>query len=84
MGFSDAEYDRAASTGATEAQLYKMAGNSIVVPVLVSVFGAVIEGSTDGQTTLDGFRNVFMGGPSGPSSIALQGGTRGGAGPYPI
>ncbi len=55
MGFTDAEYDRAKATGATEAQLYRMAGNSIVVPVLVSVFGGLLDGSTDGQRTLDGW-----------------------------
>lgn len=37
MGFTDEEFDRA-SVGISNSQLYKMAGNSIVVNVLEAIF----------------------------------------------
>ena len=44
MGFSDDAYDRAEASGATRSQLYRQAGNSIVVPVLEAIFrGMFIE-----------------------------------------
>lgn len=55
MGFTEEEYAKAKATGAGETALFRMAGNSIVVPVLVSVFGGLLDGSTDGQRTLDGW-----------------------------
>lgn len=55
MGFTDEEYAKAKGTGAGETALFRMAGNSIVVPVLVSVFEGLLDGSTDGQRTLDGW-----------------------------
>ena len=39
MGISDEDYQLAASSGVSLAQLYKQAGNSIVVPVLEAIFG---------------------------------------------
>jgi DNA (cytosine-5)-methyltransferase 1 len=39
MGFTDSDYDKARAVGMTDAQLYKQAGNSIVVPVLEGIFG---------------------------------------------
>lgn len=37
MGFDDADFDKAQSVGMSNTQLYKQAGNSIVVPVLEEV-----------------------------------------------
>lgn len=38
MGFSDEDFDKAASTGNSNTALYKQAGNSIVVNVLVEIY----------------------------------------------
>ena len=38
MGWNDERIDRAFEAGCSETQYYKMAGNSIVVNVLVEVF----------------------------------------------
>ena len=38
MGFSDNDYYAAKSVGTSNAQLYKQAGNSIVVTVLEAIF----------------------------------------------
>lgn len=38
MGFSDTDFYAAKSTGISDAQLYKQAGNSIVVTVLEAIF----------------------------------------------
>lgn len=40
MGFTDADYDRAAEV-CSKTQLYKQAGNSIVVPVLEAIFRGI-------------------------------------------
>lgn len=37
MGFTKAQFEKVAATGMSDAQLYKQAGNSIVVPVLVEI-----------------------------------------------
>ena len=37
MGFDDVDFDKAQSAGMSNTQLYKQAGNSIVVPVLEEV-----------------------------------------------
>lgn len=37
MGFDDADFNKAQSVGMSNTQLYKQAGNSIVVPVLEEV-----------------------------------------------
>lgn len=42
MGFSDSDYDLAASVN-SETQLYKQAGNSICKPVLVKLFTNLLE-----------------------------------------
>lgn len=38
MGFSDEDYDKAKAAGISDTQLYKQAGNSIVVDVLMAIF----------------------------------------------
>lgn len=38
MGFTDEEFDAAQASGVSNSQLYKQAGNSIVVDVLVGIF----------------------------------------------
>ena len=44
MGFSDADFDRAKASGVSNSQLYKQAGNSIVVNVLESILKNLLEG----------------------------------------
>ena len=41
MGFSDEDYEKAKSTKNSETQLYKQAGNSIVVPMLEEIYKVV-------------------------------------------
>lgn len=43
MDFDDEDFDRAATVN-SKTQLYKQAGNSIVVNCLVAIFGQMIEG----------------------------------------
>jgi site-specific DNA-cytosine methylase len=38
MGFRDEDYDKMIKAGLTEAQIAKLAGNSICVPVLEHIF----------------------------------------------
>jgi DNA (cytosine-5)-methyltransferase 1 len=38
MGFTDEDVDKAVAVGMSNAQLYKQAGNSIVVQVLEAIF----------------------------------------------
>lgn len=54
MGFSDSDYIRA-STVASETSLYKAAGNSIIVDVLVSIFNLVYKGETADNVQLSLF-----------------------------
>ena len=42
MGFADADIEKAQSVGMSNTQLYKQAGNSIVVPVLEAVLGNLL------------------------------------------
>lgn len=42
MGFEDADIDKAIAVGISDAQLYKQAGNSIVVNVLMAIFSQMI------------------------------------------
>lgn len=42
MGFEDADIDKAIAVGMRDAQLYKQAGNSIVVNVLMAIFSQMI------------------------------------------
>ena len=41
MGFSDEDFDKAAEVN-SNSQLYKQAGNSIVVNVLMAIFGEML------------------------------------------
>ena len=43
MGFGDDDFDKAASTGNSNSQLYKQAGNSIVVNVLEEIYKCLIK-----------------------------------------
>lgn len=43
MGFTDLEFDLAQMSGVSNSQLYKQAGNSIVVDVLVGIFKEIFE-----------------------------------------
>lgn len=43
MGFDDKDIDVLIKNGLSKTQLYKMAGNSIVVSVLESLFGKIFE-----------------------------------------
>ena len=49
MGFDDADHDRLVESGISNSQLYKMAGNSIVVDVLERILT-----NLDEQYRLDG------------------------------
>ena len=42
QGFSDEQFNKAAATGLSDAQLYKMAGNAVTVPV-ISALGEKIK-----------------------------------------
>ncbi len=42
QGFSDEQFHKAATTGLSDAQLYKMAGNAVTVPV-ISALGEKIK-----------------------------------------
>lgn len=43
MGFKDNEYEKVSSLSISNTQLYKMAGNSIVVPVLEKIFDGFLK-----------------------------------------
>jgi len=45
MGFSDTDFDKAKESGVSNCQLYKQAGNSIVVNVLMAIFGELRGGA---------------------------------------
>ena len=51
MGFSDTDFDKAKATGNSDTQLYKQAGNSIVVNVLEAIFKNLLGGA-------NGTRNI--------------------------
>lgn len=42
MGFDDADFEKASTAGVSNSQLYKQAGNSIVVNVLEAIFGEML------------------------------------------
>lgn len=42
MGFDDADFERAKASGVSDSQLYKQAGNSIVVNVLEGILGNLL------------------------------------------
>lgn len=56
MGRTDDEYDRASAV-CSKNQLYKQAGNSIVVPVLEAIFSRILK-SNGGQSTLSMFEEA--------------------------
>lgn len=41
MGFDDADFDKAQAIGTSNTQLYKQAGNSIVVNCLEAIIGGI-------------------------------------------
>lgn len=47
MGFSDDDFNKAKSAGLSNSQLYKQAGNSIVVPVLEGIFEPLINNTKE-------------------------------------
>ena len=47
MGFDDADFNKAKASGVSDSQLYKQAGNSIVVNVLEAILKELFNGSTD-------------------------------------
>ena len=47
MGFSDDDFNKAKSAGTSNSQLYKQAGNSIVVPVLEGIFEPLINNTKE-------------------------------------
>ena len=47
MGFSDEDFEKAQSAGVSNSQLYKQAGNSIVVDVLMAILNNLIGGKDD-------------------------------------
>lgn len=57
MGQSDEDFDKAKAAGVSRTQLYRQAGNSIVVPVLEAIFrGMYIDGSWERKKpTLEDF-----------------------------
>lgn len=49
MGFADEDFDKAQKVN-SNTQLYKQAGNSIVVPVLEAIFKELIGEKDDSKT----------------------------------
>ena len=47
MGFSDDDFEKAQGAGISNTQLYKQAGNSIVVDVLYNIFKELLNGKED-------------------------------------
>lgn len=43
MGFEDEDYNKAKSVGISDTQLYRQAGNSIVVNVLIAIFSKLLK-----------------------------------------
>ena len=68
MGFTDEQFDAAVKTGISAMQLYKQAGNSIVVPVLAAIFQSMnLKEKTETyfkirQATKRGYIEVVRGG----------------------
>lgn len=42
MGFDDEDFNKAKASGVSDSQLYKQAGNSIVVKVLEGILGNLL------------------------------------------
>lgn len=47
MGVNDADFDKMREAGISDTQLYKLAGNSIVVPVLEGIFTQMFRKDSD-------------------------------------
>ena len=47
MGVSDGDFGKMKEAGISDSQLYKMAGNSIVVPVLEGIFTQMFRKDSD-------------------------------------
>ncbi len=47
MGVSDADFDKMSADGISDTQLYRMAGNSIVIPVLEGIFTQMFRVDSD-------------------------------------
>ena len=47
MGFDDADFEKARAAGISNSQLYKQAGNSIVVNVLEAIFVQLLKGGSN-------------------------------------
>lgn len=63
MGFSDSDYQILVDNGISKSQLYKMAGNSIVVTVLENLFKQIYKPVTQSiaslkQQSLDILNNI--------------------------
>jgi DNA (cytosine-5)-methyltransferase 1 len=46
MGFNDEQFNKAKNAGVSDTQLYKQAGNSIVVNVLEEIFNNLFNNNT--------------------------------------
>lgn len=57
MGFSDSDYELLASNGISKTQIYKMAGNSIVVTVLEHLFKQIY---TPGTQSIDSLKKKSL------------------------
>lgn len=51
MGFSDEDFEKAKAVGTSDTQLYKQAGNSIVVDVLEGIFKNIIKANKENKKT---------------------------------
>lgn len=49
MGFSDEDFKKAREIGTSDTQLYKQAGNSIVVDVLEGIFKNIIKADKENK-----------------------------------
>ena len=49
MGFSDEDFEKAKAIGTSDTQLYKQAGNSIVVDVLEGIFKNIIKADKENK-----------------------------------
>lgn len=59
MGFDDEDYEKAAKVN-SNTQLYKQAGNSIVVNVLEAILtNLLLEPATTNQETIEGQTTIF-------------------------
>lgn len=60
MGFTDADFYNAQNLGISDSQLYKQAGNSIVVQVLMSIFINLFDVEFDFEEYLHSFYNQMV------------------------